>query len=85
MTRIRYKTKPTWHETGLLDSMSGRNYLVAETPTKLMLRLKGTRQMLELPWNVAWFRAATLAATMKQLNKVNAKRRARSVRRGALA
>jgi hypothetical protein len=85
MTRIKRRTKPIWHETGLLDSLSGRPFLVAEAPTELLIRLKGTRQVLSLPWNIAWLRAATLAATMNRLNKINAKRRRASVRRGALA
>jgi len=79
MTRIKYRMRPIWHETGLVESTSGRPYLVAESPAELLLRLKGTRQTLRLPWNVAFLRAATLAAAMGRLNKIN---RRRAVKRG---
>jgi hypothetical protein len=78
---IRYKDRPIWHETGLIDSGTGRPYLVAESPANLLIRLKGTRQALSLPWNLAYLRAATLAAAMVRLNKINKRR---TVRRGAL-
>jgi len=74
-----------WHETGLVDSHSGRPYLVAESPASLLIRLKGTRQVLSLPWNIAYLRAATLAAAMIRLNKINKRRKNRAVRRGSLA
>lgn len=77
MTRIRYKSKPVWHETGQLDGITHRPYLVAESPAALLIRLKGTRTVLELPWSMAYLRAATLRATLDALNKINARRKRR--------
>jgi hypothetical protein len=79
MTQIRYRHRPVWHETGLIDSHSGRKLCVAESPAALLIRLKGTRQQLELPWNIAWFRAATLKAAVLRLGKINKRRQ---VKRG---
>lgn len=85
MTRIRFRSRPVWHETGLVDSQTGRPFLVAESPSALLLRLKGTRQVLSLPWNIAYLRAATLQAQMNQLNKINRKRASkREVKRGGI-
>jgi len=73
MTRIKYKHKPVWHESGLLDRQSGRMFCVAETPVNLLIRLKGTRTILELPWSLAYLRAAYLKAALNNLNKANRK------------
>lgn len=74
MTPIRFKSKPVWHETGIIDRMSGRAFAVAETPAALLVRLKGTRTVLELPWSVAYLRAAQLKAALLNLQKINRKR-----------
>jgi hypothetical protein len=84
LTKIKYKISPVWHETGAIDGMTGRPYVVAETPINLLMRLKGTRQVLSLPWSVAYLRAAQLKTMMNNLQKGNAKR-ARSVSRGRLS
>jgi len=75
MTKVRYKSNPTWHETHTVTD--GRAICVAETPSNLLLRLKGTRQILELPWSMAYLRAATMRAQLNRLQKFN-ERRARS-------
>lgn len=79
MTKIKYRSRPVWHETGLIDRMSGRMYVVAESPASLLIRLKGTRTILDLPWSMAFLRAAQLKVALANLNKVNKKR---SVSRG---
>jgi hypothetical protein len=81
LTRIRYRSKPVWHETGLIDA-SGRPYCVAETPASLLVRLKGTRQVLALPWSLAYLKAAWLEAARIRLEKINA-RKARKKARAA--
>ena len=53
MTKIRYRINPVWHETNLVDSQSGRPFCVAERPSHLLIRLKGTRTVVSLPWNIA--------------------------------
>lgn len=77
MTRIKYKAKPVWHETGLLDKSSGRFYCVAETPANLLLRMKGTRQVLSIPWSVVFIKAAWMEAARLKLAKKTAKAEAR--------
>jgi hypothetical protein len=78
MTKCRVNA--VWHETG--ETYGGRAILVAESPLAMLLRLKGTRQKLAVPWRVAWLRGSQLEAARRQGEKVN---RRRSVRRGALA
>lgn len=85
MTTIKYKDRPTWHQTGLVDDITGRPYLVAQTPTALLIREKGRRDSLRLPWNIAYFRAATLRAYELRCEKREKKASRKRVRRGALA
>lgn len=80
MTQVKRRSKPVWHECGALDRISGRSYCVAETPAALLIRLKGTRTTLELPWGMAYLRAAQLKAALVSLQKVN--RRRATVTRG---
>jgi hypothetical protein len=72
MTCIRYRNKPVWHETRTL--YMGRPILIAETPSNLLMRLKGTRQILELPHATAYLRAATLKASSLALHKIDKKK-----------
>lgn len=76
MTTIRYREKPVWHETGA--TVQGAPVLAAEQPESLLLRLKGTRQTLALPWANAYLRAAQLQAD------ANVSRKRHTVRRGVL-
>jgi hypothetical protein len=78
MTRMKLKAHPTWHETGCLDRQSKRPILAAEEPQCLLLRLKGTRQILRLPWNTAWTRAAWIAGGVALQERC----RRRRIRRG---
>lgn len=79
MTCIRHRPKPVWHDTGTLGERC-RTILAAETPAALLLRLKGTRTVLALPWRAAYMKAVWLAADAKR-----AARKTRSVKRGELA
>ena len=81
MTQVKYRAKPVWHQTRTL--YGGRQLLVAETPSNLLLRAKGTRQVLSLTWQVAWLRAAQLRASSARIEKIN-QRRVRAVKRSAL-
>lgn len=81
MTSIRYKSKPVWHQTGLLDRSSGRAICVAESPAALLIRLKGTRTTVQLPWNLCYLHGAFALANANRV----AKKSRKSVRRGALA
>ena len=80
MTKCKFKLQPVWHETEVV--MDGRTVLVSERPACLLLRLKGTRQTLMLPWNVAYVRAAFLYSENARATK---KKRRRAVQRGVLA
>lgn len=80
MTRIRFKPRPTWWESGHVDGASGRVVLVAVEPSSLLLRLKGTRQVLRLPFGVAFIRAAWLEAARIRMEKMNARKARRSVK-----
>lgn len=80
MTRIKYKIKPVWHESGTVDSHSGRAMLIAESPANLLIRLKGTRQVLALPWTLCFLRAASLKAAMLRLDKMNKRKQAKVAR-----
>lgn len=77
MTKIKLRAKPIWHETRMFEG--GRELVVAETPVNLLMRRKGTRQVLQLPWNIAYLRAATLKAAQLRLDKINRKK---AVKRG---
>jgi hypothetical protein len=80
MTHIKFKIRPVWHETDIV--IDGRPCLVSERPACLLLRLKGTRSTLMLPWGVAFIKAAMLRAEAQVKSKVG--RRRRSVTRGTL-
>lgn len=67
MTKIKYKIKPTWRETGM--DYDGRPMLIAQTPSNILLRLKGTRQVLELPYSIAYLRAAQITCNLLQLER----------------
>ena len=63
----------------MIDRHTGRVYCIAETPSAMLVRLKGTRQVLALPWPDAYLKAAMLKAAETKANKVK-----RTFRRGAL-
>jgi hypothetical protein len=86
MTPVR--KHPVWHQTPAMDTDNRpRPICVAETAAGLMLKLKGRRRVLCLPWARAWLAAARLAAdaelATRQATRGSARRR--RVRRGVLA
>lgn len=82
MTLLRFTPRPRWRETQASVAFTAgrrRAVLVALQPAAMLLRLKGTRQVLSLPFGNAFLRAAFLAADEKR----NAKRETRRGKRGA--
>lgn len=82
MTRVRFRSKPCWHESEVIDRQTGRTFCVAESPAALLIRLKGKRQTLSLPWAVAYLRAATIKASADALAKGNKRKGPVQVTRG---
>jgi hypothetical protein len=72
MTTIRWKASPVWHETAMHER--GRPILVAESPGQLLVRLKGTRQVLGIPWTLVYLRAAQMQAQQVRMEKVKARK-----------
>ena len=61
MTPIRYSNPPRWRQSEVLIRDRGTRLLtVALEPSALLLRLKGTRQVLRYPLSLAYDRAAWL-------------------------
>lgn len=79
MTRIKFKIKPVWHETAA--TMNGRAICVAQTPGNALVRLKGTRQVLDVAWGRVYLRAAQDRAQLMRLQKMNERR---AKRKGAM-
>jgi hypothetical protein len=77
MTTLKHTPKPRWRQTAAEER--GRPVCVALQPHSLLLRLKGKRMILEMPFASAWTTAAGLAARVEI-----APRFRRNVRRGAL-
>lgn len=82
MTRIRYRSKPVWHETHMIERGSGRPYCVAESPGGVFIRLKGTRQALYLPWSIVYDKAAWIEAARLKLVRAEKRRERRKARAG---
>jgi len=82
MTKTRYRQKPVWHETAAAYGAAGKSraICVAESATALLVKLKGTRTVLSLPYTTAYERAAALAADLS----VCVVPRRRNVKRGQL-
>lgn len=74
MTAIKFKQKPRWRETAVVDSMTRRLIVVACEPQSILLRLKGTRQVLRVPFGVAFLRGAMLEAARIRMEKINARK-----------
>lgn len=76
MTCIRRRIRPVWHQTEIV--YDGRPLLVAETPHAVLLRRKGTRLTLSVPWAIAYLKGASIKAQLNALEKQNRKRRQRA-------
>jgi hypothetical protein len=74
MTKVRRRGEEVWHETEAC--IDGRAIVVAETSHNLLLRCKGRRQTLSLPWTLAFLRAAEAEAAMqRRLKREEAKQK----------
>lgn len=75
MTSIKY-TPPRWRQTEVLtrDGTAQGPIVVALEPSALLLRIKGRRQVLRLPFTLAYTKAAQIAAAAARLEKLNAKK-----------
>lgn len=91
MTALRQRNKPLWKETAyaVRDRGKIRPVCVALEPASLLLRPKGTRQTLRLPYGVAFAQAARAEAdrlTEQRRTAAGGDRKVsrRQVRRGQL-
>jgi uncharacterized protein YqjF (DUF2071 family) len=71
MVELTYQAKPRWRKTETLTRDGGHVgvIVVALQPTALLLRIKGTRRVLSLPYSSAYTRAAILAADQVRTEK----------------
>ena len=74
MTSIRYRAKPLWRESSMHEK--GRPILIAETPCNLLIRLKGLRQVMALPYGLLYTWASQVEAERVRKQK-KAEREAR--------
>ena len=86
MYKLKYRTKPTWRESQIpYRDKKMRLICVALQPTSVLLRLKKTRQIMEVPIGRLFQYAADLNAKQKlQEKKDRRKRKDYEVRRGVL-
>lgn len=81
MTKLKHRAKPLWRETMLLGER-GQPYVVALQPEGLLIRRKGSRKPLLLPYGIAFVKAAMIQANKDRAEK---KQRRSKVKRGVLA
>jgi hypothetical protein len=81
MTTIKPRLKAVYHESPAVED--GRAVCVAETPAGMLLRLKGTRQSVLMPWGLAYQTAARIEAE-NQRRVAGTHRVQRSFSRGSL-
>lgn len=81
MYRLNRVRGPWQTEAEYRERSKVRAIAIEMEPLCLVVRLKGTRQRLRLPWAKLY----QLAAEAEAKSNINAKRKRRSVRRGALA
>jgi hypothetical protein len=80
MTKLRYTHQPRWRESEVMvRDPDARLLIVAFEPSALLLRRKGTRQVLRIPLTIAYDVAARLEA-----DRLRAERKARRKNRGGL-
>lgn len=79
---LKFKAKPVWRETSIIvrDPTPGI-VCVALQPEALLLRLKGRRQILTMPFSGAYDRACWLEAARRRMEKLNAKKAKKKARR----
>lgn len=72
MTKMKPRIKPIWHESHMAER--GREICAAESPHNCLLRLKGTRQVLAIPWSAIYLWAARHEAEQVRKAKVAARK-----------
>ena len=76
MTRLIYHSAPRWRETEVvIRDRRVRPLVVAAQPSALMLRLKGTRGTLSIPYSPAYQLAARLEADRIRAEKKAARKK----------
>jgi hypothetical protein len=83
MTRIKIRHKPIWHQSAACER--GREILAAESPHNCLLRLKGTRGVLTIPWTAIYLWAARHEAEQVRKRKIEARKANRKARANGTA
>ena len=73
MTKVKFREKPLWKESSYYYANRDRVLLVALEPQALVLRLKGTRTTLRMPYSAAYATAAMLEAQRLRAEKKSKK------------
>lgn len=79
MTRMKQRERPIWHQSHAAER--GREILAAESPHNCLLRLKGTRAVLHVPWTAIYLWAARHEAETKRKAKIEARKAKRKEQR----
>lgn len=72
MFKMKPRDKPLWHESHAAEK--GREICAAEAPHNCLLRLKGTRQVLSIPWSAIYLWAARHEAEAERKRKIEARK-----------
>ena len=76
---VKIGITPRWRETHFSDR--GRALCVALTPSNVLLRMKGTRTTLKLPWGIVLVKAAAVEASALRMQRIQERRLARKAAR----
>lgn len=82
MTSMKLRERPIWHQSHAAER--GREILAAESPHNCLLRLKGTRAVLKVPWTAIYLWAARNEAEQKRKAKIEARKAKRKARANGL-
>jgi hypothetical protein len=77
VTYLRFADRPRWRQTdvGVRERGRLRYILVALRPAALLIRLKGTRTVIELTYGTAYVRACLLQADQRRQAKRESRKR----------
>lgn len=76
MTRLTYQPSPRWRETEVIvRDRRIRPLVVALQPAAVVIRLKGNRSTVSLPWSLAYQFACRLEADRRRAEKKAAKKK----------
>lgn len=79
MYKMKYRERAIWHQSQANER--GREILAAESPHNCLLRLKGTRAVLQVPWTAIYLWAARHEAEAKRKAKIEARKAKRKEQR----